>query len=34
MTYEEICEIFENGTPAEKADAELYLLGKWLYEGD
>ena len=35
MSYEELCDKLENGTPAEKNDAELTLLGRLLYyEGD
>ena len=35
MTYEELCDKLENGTPEEKNDAELELLGRVLYyEGD
>jgi len=35
MSYEELLDKLENGTPAEKVDAELELLGKLLYyEGD
>lgn len=31
MSYEEPCDKLENGTPAEKNDAELELLGRLLY---
>jgi len=35
IEYEELCDKLENGTPAEKNDAELTLLGRLLYfEGD
>ncbi len=35
MTYEEICDKLENGTPEEKNEAELELLGKLdYYNGD
>jgi len=35
MSYEELLDKLENGTPAEKLDAELEILGQWLYyEGD
>ena len=33
--YEELCEALENGTPAEKNDAELELLGRiYYFKGD
>ena len=33
--YEELCEVLDNGTPAEKNDAELTLLGRlYYYKGD
>ena len=33
--YEELCEALENGTPAEKIDAELEIMGRfYYYEGD
>ena len=33
--YEELCEALDNGTPAEKNDAELEILGRFYYfEGD
>ena len=31
MTYEEICDKIDNGTPEEQNDAELELLGRLLY---
>jgi len=35
MSYEELCDKFENGTPEEKNEAKLELLGRLLYyEGD
>jgi len=35
MTLEQLFDKLENGTPAEKNDAELELLGRILYyEGD
>ena len=34
MTYEELCDRLENGTPGEKNDAELEILGKWYYGND
>ena len=35
MTYEELFDKLENGTPEERNDAELELLGRALYyEGD
>ena len=35
MDYEELLDKLENGTPAEKNEAELELLGRLLYfEGD
>jgi len=35
IEYEELCDKLENGTPAEKNDAELTLLGRLYYfEGD
>ena len=35
MTYEELFDKLENGTPEERNDAELELLGRTLYyEGD
>ena len=35
LRYEELCEALENGTPAEKLDAELEILGRFYYfEGD
>ena len=33
--YEEYLDKLENGTPEEKLDAELEILGRWFYyEGD
>ena len=35
MTFEEICDKLDNGTPDEVNEAELELLGRLLYyEGD
>jgi len=34
MTYEELCDKMENGTPEEKIDAELEILGRFYYKGD
>jgi len=31
MTYEELCDKLENGTPAEKNDAELEIMGRFYY---
>ena len=31
MTYEELYDKLNNGTPEEKLDAELELLGNWYY---
>ena len=35
MSYEELSDKMENGTPDEKIDVELEILGRYLYyEGD
>ena len=35
MSYEELLDKLENGTPEEKIDAELEILGRFYYfEGD
>ena len=35
MSYEELFDKLENGTPDEKIDAELEIMGRYLYyEGD
>ena len=35
MDYEELCDKLENGTPDEQNDADLELLGRYLYyDGD
>ena len=34
MTYEELSDKLENGTPEEKLEAELEILGNWYYKGD
>ena len=34
MTYEELCDRLENGTPDEVNEAELEILGKWYYGND
>lgn len=34
MTYEQLCEMLDSDNEKERAEAELYILGKYLYEGD
>ena len=34
MTYEELLDKIENGTPTEKVDAELEILGRLFYLND
>jgi len=34
MTYEELLDKLDNGTPEEKIDAELEILGRIYYTGD
>jgi len=34
MTYEELCKALESNDEQERNEAELYLMGKFLYEGD
>jgi len=34
MTYEQLCEALENGTPEEKLDAEIEILGRFYYLND
>ena len=34
MSYEELMEMLESDDPQERNEAELYLMGRLLYEGD
>jgi len=35
MSYEELLDKLDNGTPEEKIDAKLEIMGRWFYyEGD
>ena len=34
MDYETLCEMLESDDEKERAEAELYLMGRLLYEGD
>jgi len=34
MTYEEYLDKLDNGTPEEKLDAELEIMGRFYYKGD
>ena len=34
MSYEELSEMLDSDDPQERNEAELYLMGKYLYEGD
>ena len=34
MSYEELLDKIENGTPAEKVDAELEIMGRLFYLND
>ena len=34
MTYEQLCEMLESDNEKERVEAKLYILGKFLYEGD
>jgi len=34
MTYEELLDKIENGTPEEINEAELEIMGRWYYRDD
>ena len=34
MTYKELCDKLDNGTPEEKLDAEMEIMGRWYYGDD
>ena len=34
MTYEQLLEMLDSDDPQERNEAELYLMGRLLYEGD
>ena len=34
MSYEELADKLENGTPEEKNDAALEIMGRWYYLND
>ena len=34
MTYEQLCKALESNDEQERNEAELYLMGKFYYEGD